>query len=100
MEIDGRNPVPVTFASHDVFICFHIQNLPGAVVGGSCYNLIALMEGHASNASCVSLNLSAAIKSSGNRFISLSQKWIRLSVLRHSRVPGDTLFESALRKQS
>ena len=58
------------------------------------------MEGHASNASCVSLNLSAAIKSSGNRFISMSQKWIRLSVLRHSRVPGDTLFESALCKQS
>lgn len=100
VEINCRDPVSVAFPSHDVFICFHIPNLPSAVVGGSCHNLLTLMEGHASDSSSVSLNLSIAIKSVGNRLVSLGQEGIRPGVLRHSRVSGNTLAESTLTIQS
>lgn len=56
VEIDGRDPVTVTLASHDVFTGFHVPDLPSTIVTGRSNDLLSLMESHATDATRVCRN--------------------------------------------
>jgi hypothetical protein len=56
MEVNGCNPVFVSFTSHNVLLVVQVPNLPGAIISSCCYDLLFSMQGHSTDASRMSLN--------------------------------------------
>ena len=96
MEVNGGDPVTMTFSSHDVVTGVHVPDLPGAVVGGGSDDLLTHVEGHASNGALMSSDLGSTVESVGHWLVGLGQVWVWTGIFGHSCVLGDTLADSAL----
>ena len=99
VEVDGRDPVTMTFTGHDILTRLHVPNLPCAVIRGCGDDLLSLMESHATDASRVSSDLIGRRQSGWDGLISLREEWVWSSILRHARVLGGSLAQSALAKE-
>ena len=96
VEINSRDPVAMTLTGHDILCSVHVPDLPCAVIGGGCNDLLALMQSHATDASRVSIYRINSRKAVSHRLVCLGEEGIRSSVFRHSRVLCRALAESAL----
>ena len=98
MEVDCANPISVTFASHDVFLSFHVPDLPGTVVRGCGHDLLSHVKGHSSNGLAVGCYFGARRHSARQSFVTLAEEWIRSRIFREGSILCSTLGEGAVHK--
>ena len=82
MEVNCANPVAMTFAGHNVLISVHIPNLPCAIIGSCCHNLLSHVKRHTSNAFVVCRDSLVSRHPSWQCFVSLSEEWVWSCILR------------------
>ena len=99
MEVNGRDPVTMTFTSHDVFRSLHVPDFPSAVIRGSSDDLLSLVEGHTTDATSMSCDLSCGVESVGDWLVVLSEEWVWSGVLWHASVLCNSFAKSALSNQ-
>ena len=98
MEVDCANPISVTFASHDVFLSFHVPDLPGAVVRGCGHDLFSHVKRHSSNGLAVGCYFGARRQSARQSFVTLAEEGIRSRIFREGSILCSTLGERAIHK--
>ena len=99
MEVNGRDPVSVTFTSHDVLGGVHVPDLPGAVIGGCGNDLLPHVEGHATDALIMGLDLFLIGESSWEDLVILGKVRIGPSILWVGGIFSNAFTDGALSKE-
>jgi len=94
VEINSTEPVFVAFTSHDVLLRLHVPDLPRAVIGNCCQDLLAHVQSKATDGARMSIYLGVGRKTSSNRLIRAREEWIGASILGVRRVFGNSSSKS------
>jgi len=96
MEVNSTEPVLVALTRHNVLLRLHVPDLPRAVIGNCCQDLLAHVQSKATDGARMSIDLRVGRKASSNRLVRAREEWIGASILRVRRVFSNSSSESRL----
>ena len=98
MEINSTKPVFMALSGHNVFLCLHVPDLPGAVVGDGRQNLFAHVKGKGTDWAAMSVDFGVRREACSDRLVRAREEGVGPRIFRVGSVLGNTSSQSRLTK--